>query len=223
MFYKDARGVYRVEELDRLRWLEHGFGSRASDGWVPGPLVWVKQIHSDCCLTADGASGCLGEADALISNSAGQYLSVRTADCIPILIADERLRAIAAVHAGWRGSAEAIARKAVERMQQQFGSRPADLLAAIGPGICGECYEVGPEVASRFAPWFPERSDLDHRTTLDLAAANRRQLIEAGLDLSRIFDSALCTACHPDEFYSWRRERERTGRMVSAIAIRSGA
>jgi hypothetical protein len=222
MFYKDARGVYRVEELDRLRWLEHGFGTRASQGWIPGLVAWVKQVHSDRCLTADGASGCLGEADGLISNSAGPYLSVRTADCIPVLIADERLRAIAAVHAGWRGSAGAIARKAVERMQQRFGSRPEDLLAAIGPGICGACYEVGPEVASRFAPWFPERSDLGQRTTLDLAAANRRQLIEAGLDASRIFASALCTACHPDEFHSWRREREQAGRMVSAIAIRSG-
>lgn len=223
MFYKDARGVYRVEELDRLLWLDHGFGSRAADGWVPGPLVWVKQIHSDRCLTADGVSGCLGEADGLVSNCAGQYLSIRTADCIPVLIADERLRAIAAIHAGWRGSVQAIALKCVQAMQQQFGSRPEDLLAAIGPGICGGCYEVGAEVASRFAPWFPERSDLGQRTTLDLAAANRRQLIKAGVEPSRIVDCAICTACHPDEFYSWRREREQAGRLVSAIAIRSGA
>jgi polyphenol oxidase len=222
MFYKDARGVYRVQELDRLPWLDHGFGSRASEGWVPGPLVWVKQIHSDRCLVADGVSGCLGEADGLISNSAGQYLSIRTADCIPVLLADERLRVVAAIHAGWRGSAAAIAVKAVEAMQGQFGSCPGDLVAAIGPGICGLCYEVGAEVASRFAPWFPERSDLDQRTTLDLADANRRQLSAAGLGPNRIFASGLCTACHSEEFYSWRREHIKTGRLVSAIAIRSG-
>ena len=223
MFYKDARGVYRVQELDRLRWLDHGFGSRASEGWVPGAPAWVKQMHSDRCIVADGTSGCLGEADGLISNSAGQYLSVRTADCIPVLLADERLRAIAAIHAGWRGSAEAIVVKAVEAMQEHYGSRPEDLLAAIGPGICGKCYEVGPEVASRFAHWFSERTDPGQRSRLDLAAVNRLQLIEAGLNPGRIFESALCTACHPEEFYSWRREQARTGRLVSAIAIRSDA
>jgi YfiH family protein len=219
MFYKDSRHVYRVQALDRLTWLDYGFGTRLSESWVPGPLVWVRQIHSDRCMVADGASGCLGEADGLVSNSPGRYLSIRTADCIPILIVDERLHAIAAIHAGWRGSAQAIAIKAVATMREQFGSRPEDLLAAIGPGICGACYEVGPEVAARFAPWFPERSESDSRK-LDLTEANRRQLGQAGLDSSRILSGAPCTACDAQDFYSWRREHARTGRLISAIALR---
>jgi YfiH family protein len=221
MFYLDQRHVYRVPALDRLDWLDHGFGTRLSDSWVPGPLAWVKQIHSDRCIRAVNADGCLGEGDCLISSSPGRYIGIRTADCIPILMVDERLRAIAAVHAGWRGSAEAISAKAVTAMRNAFGSRPEDLIAAIGPGICGACYEVGPEVASRFAGWFPERSDLDRPTSLDLPEANRRQLIEAGVPPLRVFSGAPCTACHPAEFYSWRRERQTNGRMVSAAAILS--
>jgi polyphenol oxidase len=220
MFYKDTRHVYRVEALDRLPWLDHGFGTRNSDGWVTGPLAWVRQIHSDKWIEADGKAGCLGEADCLISATPGLYVGIRTADCIPVLIVDECRRAVAAVHAGWRGSAEAIAAKAVRAMGEQFGSRPADLLAAVGPGICGKCYEVGPEVAARFKALFPERDDLDGQTRIDLREANRRQLLGAGLTPSRISVSSLCTACSPDEFYSWRREKEQAGRLISAVAIR---
>ncbi len=221
MFSRDSQDVYRVKALQRLPWLDHGFGTRLSGAWVPGALVSVRQVHSARIMEAAGAPGCLGEADALITNTPGLYLSIRTADCVPVLIADEQHRAVAAVHAGWRGSADAISVEAVKAMGERYGSRPEDLLAAIGPAVCGPCYEVGPEVASRFARWFPERSDLDAKTTLDVAEANRRQLVEAGLDPARVFTGAPCTACNPDEFYSWRRERERTGRMVAAIAIRA--
>ena len=212
MFYKDQGQVYRVAELDRLSWLDHGFGTRSAGSWTPGPPVWVRQVHSARCVRADGVFGCLGEADCLVTNSPGCYLTIRTADCIPILLVDERQRAAAAVHAGWRGTAQAIAAGAVEFLGERFGSRPEDLLAAIGPGICANCYEVGPEVAVQFG--------LAGRTKLDLAEANRRELIGAGLDSSRIFANAPCTSCRPGEFHSWRRDHAKTGRMVSAVAIR---
>ena len=106
-------------------------------------------------------------------------------------------------------------------MEDRFGSRPADLLAAIGPGICGDCYEVGPEVAAQFKRFFPERSQLDKKTHIDLREANRRQLLQAGLAPARIFVSSLCTACSPEEFYSWRRDKDRAGRLVTAIAVRN--
>jgi YfiH family protein len=212
MFHQDQAHVYRVTELERLPWLDHGFGTRLSGSWTPGPPVWVRQVHSARCIPAGGVLGCLGEADALVTNSPGCYLTIGTADCVPVLLADERLRAVAAVHAGWRGTVQAIAPAAVRSLGEQFGSRPEDLLAAIGPGICENCYEVGPEVAVQFG-----RSG---RIRLDLADVNRRQLIEAGLDPTRIFSGAPCTACRPDEFHSWRRDRVRTGRMVSAVAIR---
>jgi YfiH family protein len=219
VFTKDPRQVYRAAALERLDWLDHGFGTRAAGAWTPEPLVWVRQVHSARCAFVGEGSGCLGEADCLVTDRPGFYLSIRTADCIPILLADERLHAVAAVHAGWKGTAQNIALAAVETMRHGFGSRCEDLTAAIGPGICEKCYEVGPEVATQFARWFPERTDLATRTHLDLAEANRRQLVEAGIPAERIVTGAPCTACNPAEFHSWRRDRVRTGRLVSAIAI----
>jgi YfiH family protein len=212
MFYQDPGHVYRVEELERLSWLDHGFGTRLAGSWTPGPPVWVRQVHSARCVWADGVAGCLGEADGLVTNSPGRYLTIRTADCIPVLLVDESRRSVAAVHAGWRGTAQGIAQAAVRSLGERFGSRPEDLLAAIGPGICGNCYEVGPEVASQFG--------LSGRTKLDLAETNRRQLLDAGLESSRVFANAPCTCCRPGEFHSWRRDHVKTGRMVSAVAIR---
>jgi YfiH family protein len=220
VFYKDTCEVYRVHELDRLEWLEYGFGTRLSSPWPPQPLVWVRQVHSARCVSVDGRAGCLGEADALMTDTPGSHLGIRTADCIPILLADARLRTVAAVHAGWRGAAQAIARQAVSAMHERFGSRPEDLIAAIGPGVCGQCYEVGPEVAELFRPWLPDLPGSEGRFLLDLAEANRRQLIEAGLEPARVIIGAPCTASNPTEFHSWRRDRIKTGRMVSTIAIR---
>jgi len=219
VFRKDTQHVYRVDAFLKLPWLEHGFGTRLSQNWPPEPLVFLRQIHSDRCVVVDGATGCLGEGDALITDTPGRFLSVRTADCIPILLADERRRVVAAVHAGWRGTVQEIASKTAAEMAARFGSRMEDLIAAIGPGICGKCYTVGPEVASRLRPWFPERDDLDGPTTVDLAEANRRQLIAAGIPPTRIFTGAPCTKCVPEEFHSFRRTRDHTGRMISGIAI----
>jgi YfiH family protein len=221
LFYKDPQNIYRLREFERFAWLEHGFGTRMAGRWFPGRLATLKQIHSNACVVADGHAGCLGQADALVSNTAGLALGIHTADCIPVLLVDPRLRAVAAAHAGWRGTAASIAIRAVEALAAQFGSRPADLLAAIGPGICGKCYTVGPEVAVQFAPWFPERSDLDRQTTLDLAEANRRQLVAAGLPDGAIFTGAPCTACHVDEFYSYRVQG-KTGRLLAAVGIKAG-
>lgn len=219
MFHQDTHHIYRVAELERVPWLIHGFGTRVSENWPPEPLVSLRQIHSDRCLVADGSAGCLGEGDALISNTPGRFLSVRTADCIPILLVDERLRAVAAVHAGWRGTVQEIAAKAIAAMNARFGSRPDCLAAAIGPGICGTCYTVGAEVSTRFRPWFPERDDLDRQTTIDLTETNRRQIVAAGVPADKIFTGAPCTFCSADEFHSFRRSGSRQGRMISGIAI----
>ena len=220
MFYKDPQQVYRVTELERYPWLEHGFGTRLSEGWPPQPLVRLRQVHSAICLCADDAGERVGTGDALLSNTPGRYLSVRTADCIPILLVDERLRAIAAVHAGWRGTAEGIAARTVDALAARYSSRPEDLVVAIGPGICGKCYTVGAQVAARFQAWFPERTDLDREAAVDLAEANRRQLVAAGVPAGRIYLGAPCTSCRNDEFYSHRRSGGKPGRMISAVGIR---
>lgn len=213
MFHKDSQQIYRVSELEALPWLVHGFGTRGSD--VPalfGNLATLKQIHSSECVPAEGRKGQLGQGDALLENTPGSVVAVKTADCIPVLLADERQRAVAAVHAGWRGTAGQIVKKAVSAMQEKFGTRPDDLHAAIGPGIGGCCYEVGPEVAAQFG--------MSGRVHLDLAAINRRQLAEAGVPEARIYRSDLCTMCGSEEFHSFRRDREAAGRMYSFAGIR---
>ncbi|HEV2444829.1 MAG TPA: polyphenol oxidase family protein, partial [Candidatus Sulfopaludibacter sp.] len=132
-------------------------------------------------------------------------------DCIPILLVDESRRAVAAVHAGWRGTAARIAARAVDAMRLRFGSRPEDLHAAIGPGIGPCCYEVGAEVAAQFG--------IEGRAHLDLPAINRAQLEEIGIRDSRIYVSSLCTMCR-EEFYSFRRDKQAAGRMHSFVGIR---
>jgi len=213
VFYQDPQHVYRVEELDELPWLIHGFGTRLAD--IPAlfeNLATLKQVHSATCVPAGGRSGELGRGDALIEDTPGSVVAVKTADCVPILLVDERRRAVAAVHAGWRGTAALIAPRAVEAMSARWGTAPADLHAAIGPGIGKCCYEVGPEVAVEFGG--------QGRARIDLAGANRRQLIQAGVTAGRIYASNLCTMCRPTEFHSFRRDKEAAGRLYSFAGIR---
>ena len=163
-------------------------------------------------MAAEGRSGILGEGDALLENLPGSVVAVKTADCIPVLLVDERSRAVAAVHAGWRGTAARIAAGAVAAMAARFGTRAEDLHAAIGPGIGKCCYEVGPEVAVQFGG--------QGRGHIDLAAANRRQLEESGVTPQRIYASNLCTMCRGEEFDSFRRDQKAAGRMYSFAGIR---
>jgi len=214
VFYQDSRQVYRVRELDALPWLLHGFGTRQSD--IPAWLTYLatlKQIHSAKVVAAEGRCGVLGEGDALLEDRPGAAIAVKTADCIPILLVDERHRAVAAVHAGWRGTAAHIAAAAVDAMRVRFGTAAGDLHAAIGPGIGECCYEVGPEVAAQFGR--------EGRAHISLAGANGEQLLAAGVTAARIYASNLCTMCRADEFHSFRRDREDAGRMYSFVGVRA--
>jgi hypothetical protein len=174
-------------------------------------LATLRQVHSTDCVLAAGRSGELGEGDALLENTPGSVVAVKTADCLPILLVNGRHRAVAVVHAGWRGTAAGIAQRAVEAMRAQFGSLAGDLDAAIGPGIGKCCYEVGPEVAAEFGQ--------QGRAHVDLAEANRRQLMDAGVTPERIYASNLCTMCRCEEFHSFRRDKEAAGRMYSFAGI----
>ena len=213
MFYRDPENIYRVTALDAFPWLVHGFGTRLSDvGASFAQLATLKQIHSSTCVAAEGRAGILGEGDALLEDQPGSVVAVKTADCIPILLVDERRRAVSAVHAGWRGTAKRIAAHAIAAMTRRFGTRAEDLHAAIGPGIGRCCYEVGPEVAVHFGG--------QGRQRIDLPAANRAQLEQAGVTPERVYASNLCTMCRVGEFYSFRRDPETAGRMVSFAGIR---
>jgi len=193
--------------LDRLGWLEHGFGTRASV-IDQNSMASLRQIHSNLVFSAGGA-GCAGEGDALVTREPGLAVSIRTADCFPILLADPVTRSVAAVHAGWRGTAASVVLSSLSRMQSEFGTDPRDVYAAIGPGIGSCCYEVGLDVAQRFGKGEAGR--------LDLAAENRSQLIAAGVCPERIDAVGACTFCNPAQFYSWRRDHDPAGRMISFI------
>jgi YfiH family protein len=236
VFYKDSRQIYRVTELDSLPWLAHGFGTRrAHVSALFGNLATLRQIHSAVCVPAAGRCGVLGEGDALLENTPGSVVAIRTADCLPILLVDDRHRAVAAVHAGWRGTVAGIAQRAVEAMCAQFGSLAGDLHAAIGPGIGQCCYEVGPEVAAQFGRQGAEACEAAGESTVgpevaaqfgrqgrahvDLGEANRRQLMDAGVTPERIYASNLCTMCRSEEFHSFRRDKEAAGRLYSFAGI----
>jgi len=203
--------AYRAPALTQFDWLDHGFGTRHFE--PPESLATLRQIHSGIIKYAD-RTGCLSEGDVLLSDTPGLWVGVKTADCLPILLVDARHRAVGAVHAGWRGAVHGIAHKTVEAMAGTWQSRPDDLHAAIGPGIGPCCFEVGPEVAVQFGK--PAE-----RTRIDLPDAVRRQLIEAGLSPERIYSAGLCTVCHPGQFHSFRRDREKAGRMISVIGVKS--
>jgi YfiH family protein len=189
--------------------VEHGFGTRETN-FDQTAMAWVKQIHSHISFAAE-RPGCVGEGDALVTRSPGVAVSVRTADCFPILLADPETRAVAAIHAGWRGTAAGVVLSSLTRMRSEFGTDPGTVYAAIGPGIGPCCYEVGAEVARQFG--------MDEAGKLDLAVENRNQLTAAGLKPERIELAGSCTFCNPALFFSWRRDRERAGRMISFIRI----
>lgn len=199
--------------LQRLAWLEHGFGTRHA-GLSQEGMTSLKQIHSSLVFVADRPSGCVGEGDGLITNAPGVSVSIRTADCYPILLADPAQHAVAAVHAGWRGTAGGIIPAAIAAMRSQFGTAPGDMYAAIGPGVGPCCYQVGIEVARQFG--------LDRAGPIDLAAENRRQLVEAGVSQSQIDIVGRCTSCDPENFHSYRRDHRHAGRMISYIRIHQG-
>jgi YfiH family protein len=209
-------------------------------------LVTMKQIHSDVIHTfrTQPSQPCKG--DAAIANRPGLLLGVQTADCVPIMLVDPKQRAVAAVHAGWRGTLARIAEKTVGRMQLEFGSKPADLLAAIGPSIGPCCYEVAADFVSKFSAQFadavqyfdeprsgeepnplqwlnmapPGHQPPPRNVHLDLRKANRSQLLGAGIRPQNIFISDLCTACRTDLLFSYRKEGARSGRLLSVIGIR---
>lgn len=217
--------VLQCEALLEFEWLDHAFSTRHTGDWLAGhKALTLRQIHSNRVHRSDGLQDRECEGDALISGETGRRIGVRTADCVPILIADERTKAVAAVHAGWRGTATGVARAAVERMTAEFGSRPADLHAAMGPAIRECCYEVGPEVVRELAPLFPEwtANGQPGKRYVDLIEANRRVLSAAGMDPAHIYDSGRCTHCEPEMFYSYRREPANPGRMVASVVRVAG-
>jgi polyphenol oxidase len=232
-------------------------------------LVTLRQIHSSLIRSVqsdnvatlvsgvseakrgriDPAAPMVLKGDGWMTDVPGVLLGIQTADCLPVLVVDRRNRAVAAFHAGWRGTLGRIVENGVGRMRLEFGSEPEDLVAAIGPGIGQCCYAVGEEVQQEFGSQFayaaelfrevgdsdairrkypmlfltaraPGHSGVGPQIHLDLAEANRRQLLAAGLPPNAIHLTGACTACQTERFFSHRAEHGFTGRMMSVIGIR---
>jgi YfiH family protein len=199
--------VIKAPVFAEFGWLVHGFGLR--DSVLPVGIRTARQIHSSIVLEVAGDNETIPEGDALVSAETGTLVGVKTADCVPILLADPATHAVAAVHAGWRGTAENIVGVTVRTLREKFGVRAEDLVAAIGPSIGHCCYEVGPEVAVRFGISGSEKIHLD------LPLQNEVRLRDAGV--RTVWRSGECTYCAADRFFSFRREREQAGRMMSFI------
>ena len=187
-------------------------------------LATVWQTHGDDIKLVAGENDVTesGEKhDALISRMTGVLVGVKTADCVPVLLGDPATGAFAAVHAGWRGTAKKIVMKAVERMQQEFGTDPADLIVAIGPAANDCCYEVGSEVIDALGAdekYFT--ATVEGHARVDLPRANRDQLIASGVLETSISAAPLCTIDRTDLFFSYRAEKKlygRAGRLLSVV------
>jgi YfiH family protein len=235
--------------VNRGLFLQAATGRKKSLG-----MVTLRQIHSSL-IHRVGASDVRAndqpavlKGDGLMTDEPGVLLGIQTADCIPVLVADRKNRAVAAFHAGWRGTLARIVENGVGRMRVEFGSQPENLVASVGPGIGRCCYSVGAEVREQFESQFlyaaelfhevydsdpvrekypmlfltaraPGHSEIGPSMHLDLAEANRRQLLAAGLKKSAIAMTGECTGCHTDRFFSHRIERGFTGRLMSVIGV----
>ncbi|MFC5864095.1 peptidoglycan editing factor PgeF [Acidicapsa dinghuensis] len=214
---------------NRSRFVEAITGSRRT------PLITLRQIHSNRSFIVDDMVAQLAatgttqahEADGLITSQTGVLIGIQTADCIPVLVADRKHRVVGAFHAGWRGTVRRIVELGVARMRHDFNADPAEMIAAIGPGISACCYSVGDEVRKEFREQFgyadglfvkpvsPEAGEL----RLNLIEANRRQLLDAGLSSGSIAIVGGCTGCQQAWFYSHRASHGHTGRIMAVIGI----
>ena len=206
----------------------------ASQEWA---LAGCWQVHgSDVRLInnlaeakpAEDARGDTIYCDAIVSNASGVLAGVKTADCVPLLIGDPKTGAFAAVHAGWRGTLAEVATKALQQMAAAYDTDPRDVRVAIGPAAGSCCYEVGTDVIEPFRNKFPDQKlfteTREHHACIDLLKSNREQLVSAGVDPDNINIAPLCTMCHTDLFFSYRREKNvhgKVGRLMSVIG-RSG-
>ncbi|MGE5124783.1 MAG: peptidoglycan editing factor PgeF [Betaproteobacteria bacterium] len=183
-----------------------------------GRLLFLRQVHGAAVVEAPWPG--TPEADAGVATGGGWLVGIETADCLPVLLVDPTRRAVAAAHAGWRGTAAQVAVRAVEALAAR-GSRPEDLLAALGPAIGPCCYEVGEELRAAFGEDAPRVfvAGPNGRPHLDLRGANARQLRRAGLRRGAILHVEECTRCHPELYHSYRRDGRGAGRMISYVGF----
>ena len=218
----------------------------------PWPIVALRQIHSDIIHHVSRPPEHTLTGDGLVTSTPGLLLAVQTADCLPIILVDKKKHAVGVFHAGWRGTFGRIVEKGVGEMRRWFGTKPSDIVAAIGPGVHSCCYEVGEDFRGKFESQFsyadelfreekssdavhekypllfltaraPGHSELPSKLFLDLVEANRHQLLSVGVPKKNIEALEMCTACRTDLLFSYRAEKGKTGRLMGAVGIRKQA
>jgi YfiH family protein len=223
-----------VPALEAIPGLVHGFEQRSQGRGAEdreatrhrvrealasrGALHLLTQVHGAAVVRAP-YDGC-PEADAAAADAPGVLLGIETADCLPVLLVDPVARRVAAAHAGWRGTAQDVAVRAVEALEAR-GSRPQDLVAALGPGIGACCYEVGDELRASFGALAEHvfRPGPRGKPHLDVREANRLKLVAAGLVPGNVHHVAECTYCIPGRYHSYRRDGRGAGRMISFVGF----
>ncbi|MBI1908795.1 MAG: peptidoglycan editing factor PgeF [Deltaproteobacteria bacterium] len=215
--------------LNNIPGIQHGFGTRFDA--APPNTHLLQQVHGKKVVVirrGDEApviesKGDSPKADAWVTNDPSLIIGIKTADCVPILLYDPVQKGVAAVHAGWKGSLANISGEVVKIMQEEFYSKPSDLVAAIGPAVGFHCYEVGSDVADHFKKEFGEDRQVlqkfGRKFLLDTQAVNRRQLHEAGLLPEKIEILSYCTHCRSDLLHSVRRDGDEAGRQVSWVEL----
>ncbi len=227
-----SASVITIPRLEHIPFLRHGFGNRnwqerdfkKSGEWGGFHPLLLKQVHSDIVHFIDEVPQRTLRGDALVTRLPGLLLAVKTADCLPVLLVEEKTRVIAAVHCGWKGTLKKVLEKTVRGMRERYSVNPRSLLAAFGPCISAGCYEVGEDVwslyarggfpASLFSP-IPGRPG---KYLFDLPAAARLQLLSLGIRKENVFTVGICTHCDP-AFPSYRRDKDVCGRALSFIGI----
>ncbi len=184
----------------------------------PTKVILPGQIHS-ANITVVNSGGQAGNSDALISNKFNLFLGIQTADCFPIFLYEPGNRVIGAIHAGWQGAIAGIIPKTIALMETRLGANPSDIFAAIGPGLQKDCFEVREDVYHQFSEMYwhshPDRT----KRYLDLQAFIRDCLIKTGLQRQNIESDNSCTRCRVDLYYSYRRDGEKSGRMMGLLGI----
>ncbi|MDP2599962.1 MAG: peptidoglycan editing factor PgeF [Deltaproteobacteria bacterium] len=229
--------IIQAPQLQKFDWLLHGFGLKdisienyICEAGLKNPIIpKTHQPHGNTVHVLGPRSmvhGPVLEGDAFVTKEPGMVCWVRTADCLPILLADPKNKAVGAVHSGWKGTAGQVVLETIAAMKKSFGTDPKDLIAALGPAIGGRCYQVGVDVVEAFkktglcpGPWM-EEVDRGH-WYLDIAFANLHLLKTAGLRKENTYLSLACTSCDLEKFHSFREEKGKKGEQVSFVAMLS--
>ncbi len=225
--------IITIPRLEQISFLVHGFGTKNWEdkgfgqrpGWKGFRPIFLQQVHSDVIHFIESVPEKELRGDAMVTELPLVLLIIKTADCLPVLVVDESRRVIAAIHCGWRGTSKGVVKRAIQGTVTHFGCRPSDLLVGLGPCIEGECYEVGEDVLQAFekeglkTKFFKEHPSRKGKYLFDLKGENLSQLVSAGVDKKNIFSADCCTYCD-NSLPSFRREKERAGRMLSFIGMK---